>query len=304
MLDMLDMRDSDWKRILDRIDDGRCTPFLGAGACAGIFPVGSEIAQDWAREYSYPLALEDSYNLARVAQFVSVTEDDEMRPKEKIRKYFRDVPLPDFFAPDEPHGILAELPFPIYMTTNYDDCMTKALISRNKDPIQEVYRWNNHVRMKEESIFEKEPGFQPSPARPIVFHLHGYLKTVESLVLTEDDYLDILVMMSREEKLLPTRIHEAMTGSSLLFLGYRIADWDFRVLFRSIVGSLQKSIARGHISVQLVPGHNKFDKEQLEKVQQYLMKYFGQLRIRMYWGTCREFATELRQRWTEYKHGN
>ncbi len=301
---MPDMQERDWRRLLKRIEEGKCTPFLGAGACAGVFPVASQIAQDWAREYSYPL--EDTYDLARVAQFVAVTEDN-MLPKEKIQKCFQDVPLPDFFAPDEPHGVLAELPFPIYITTNYDDCMTKALKSRHKDPIQEMCRWNSFLRMNKESIFNKEPGFKPIAARPIVFHLHGHLRTAQSLVLTEDDYLDFLVMMSRDDphdELLPPCIRLAMAGSSLLFLGYRIADWDFRVLFRSIFSYLQKSIAYAHISVQLVPGHGKLEKDQLEKAQQYLVKYYSKLEIGMYWGTCRQFAAELKQRWTEYKHGS
>ena len=34
---------------------------------------------------------------------------------------------PDFRAPSEPHAVLADLPLPIYMTTNYDDFMVKAL---------------------------------------------------------------------------------------------------------------------------------------------------------------------------------
>src|SRR5260370_41337975 len=113
---MLDMQERDWKRLLERIKAGNCTPFLGAGACAGFFPVGSQIAQDWAREHGYPLALEDANDLARVAQFVAVTEDN-MLPKEKIQTLFLGVPLPDFFAPNELQGVLAELPFPIYMTT-------------------------------------------------------------------------------------------------------------------------------------------------------------------------------------------
>jgi hypothetical protein len=300
---MPDMDERDWRRLLERIKDGKCTPFLGAGACAGVFPTGSQIAQDWAQELGYPSALEDTSDLAHVAQFVAVTEDS-MSPKEKIQKYFQGVRLPNFFADNEPHGVLAELPFPIYITTNYDDCMTRALKSRDKDPIQEICRWNSLVKMDEESIFKKEPGFKPTPARPIVFHLHGHLKTVESLVLTEDDYLDFLVMMSKDDKLLPSCILLAMAGSSLLFLGYRIADWDFRVLFRSIVSRMEISLGRSHVSVQLAPGQGKLKEDQLKNAQQYLVKYYGKLDIRMYWGECSEFAAELKQRWEEYKRGS
>ena len=67
------------------------------------------------------------------------------------------------------------------------------------------------------------------------------MKIPESLVLTEYDYLDFLAAISSNKKLLPPRIQKAFTDSSLLFLGYRIADWDFHVLFRILAGYLERS---------------------------------------------------------------
>lgn len=124
----------------------------------------------------------------------------------------------------------------------------------------------------------------------------------ESLVLTEDDYLDFLVNISREQDLLPPRIQEALTGASLLFIGYRIADWDFRVLFRSLDSYFEKSLGRAHVSVQLIPDVGS--PEQKENAKEYLDRYFGKLNIRVYWGDCREFAAELKKRWEDYKRGN
>ena len=67
------LEEKDWERLLQRIKDGKCTPFLGAGVSAGKIPVGSQIASEWAKKYDYPMA--DSYDLIRVAQFVAVTEE-------------------------------------------------------------------------------------------------------------------------------------------------------------------------------------------------------------------------------------
>lgn len=298
---MLSMSEGDWKRLLGRIKEGRCTPFLGAGACAGVYPLSSHIASAWAQEHDYPM--EDSHDLARVSQYIAVTED-YMEPKDKIQREFQKYPLPDFNALDEPHGLLAELPLPIYMTTNYDDCMVEALRSRNKEPKLELCRWNKFVKENVKSVFKARTDYSPTPANPIVFHLHGNINVPESLVLTEDDYLDFLVNISMDQGLLPSRILRAMTGSSLLFLGYRLADWDFRVLFRSIIRYLEKTLQRTHVSVQIAPGRGGFTEEQQEKAQQYLIKYFDKLDIRIYWGTCREFAVELRSRWVDFNHGN
>ena len=80
-----------------------------------------------------------------------------------------------------------------------------------------------------------DPGLVPTQANPVVFHLHGHYDVPESLVLTEDDYLDFLVAVSRDDGLLPHQIQKALAGASLLFLGYRLADWNFRVIHRGLV---------------------------------------------------------------------
>jgi hypothetical protein len=50
-----------WDLLLQRIKDGNCTPFLGAGAYVGKIPIGSQIANEWAKKYDYPI--EDPSNL-------------------------------------------------------------------------------------------------------------------------------------------------------------------------------------------------------------------------------------------------
>jgi len=293
------LEETDWTLLLRRIKGGKCTPFLGAGACSGALPLGSEIAQEWAQEHGYPL--EDCSDLARVAQFLAV-QYDPMFPKEEILTRFEDCKPPDFTAPDEPHGILADLPLLIYMTTNYDDFMVQALKSRDREPKKEMCRWNRLVK-GQPCIFESEPGFRPTIANPVVFHLHGHTEMVESLVLTEDDYLDFLVNISRDQDLIPPRIRIAMAGTSLLFIGYSLTDWDFRVLFRGLVTSTEPSLRRISVTVQLLPVPTDASESTRQRVQQYLDEYFNRIDVRVYWGTAREFAAELRQRWEDFSNG-
>ena len=292
------LEEKDWKLLLRRIKDGKCTPFLGAGACCEKIPIGSQIANEWAKKYDYPM--EDSYDLIRVAQFVAVTED-AMTPKEelckKINELLKEVTPKYFEIPDELHGVLADLPLPVYITTNYDDFMVRALKSRGKTPNQEICRWNNCIKQSKQTSSD----FVPTPENPLVYHLHGFYEIPESLVLTEDDYLDFLVAISKDQNLLPPRIQEAFTNTSLLFLGYRIADWDFRVLFRILSEYLDRSLTRKHISVQLVPGN--VSETQKEKAQKYLDCYFAELQIQVYWQDCREFAAELKTRWEAFNRG-
>jgi len=292
------LEDGDWHTLLQRIAAKKCTPFLGAGACHGVLPLGSKVAANLAEEYDYPL--EDRHDLARVAQYIAVGYD-ALFPKERIADSFKNVPAPDFASVDEPHALLADLNLPVYVTTNYDDFMYKALEDRRRRPRRELCHWHQGLERTQKSVFALDSSYVPDESNPVVFHLHGHVDVPESLVLTEDDYLDFLKRMSENSNLLPPRIQQAFTGASLLFLGYSISDWDFRVLFRSLVSSLAISQQRAHVSVQLAPGGEALSGEQRTKMQQYLDRYFGQLHIRVYWGTCREFAIELRQRWDAFQ---
>jgi hypothetical protein len=80
-------------------------------------------------------------------------------------------------------------------------------------------------------------------------------------------------------------------------VGYSLSDWNFRVLFRSVVSYLEISTRRVHISVQLSPLKNKASDEQKRSAEQYLNSYFSKLDIRVYWGDARDFARELREHW-------
>ena len=293
--------DRDWKLLLDRIKAGKCTPFLGAGACEGVLPLGSKIANGWAKEYNYPL--EDCADLVKVAQFLAV-EVDPMFPKEDLLRQFNQKieqnGLPDFTDAVEPHSVLADLPLPVYMTQNYDDFMIRALQARNKQPKQVLCKWNKYIADcpgQDDDTF-----YDPTENAPIVFHLHGHNKVPESLVLTEDDYLDFLVNISRDQDLLPPRIQRSLTGTSLLFVGYNLSDWNFRVLFRGLVVSTEKSLRRMSISVQLPPLKPGATAEENSKAQQYLNEYFERIDIKVYWGTAHEFMTELRTRWEAMKN--
>ncbi len=289
MLNVLEERD--WDSLIGTIRDGNCTPFLGAGACAGAIPLGSEIAQKWAQEHNYPL--KDSWDLTCVAQCLSIKRYPEF-PKDKMVRLLQTIPPPDFNAPDEPHGVLADLPLPIYITTNYDDFMVKALRSRRRNPRRELCRWNPFLSDLP-SVFDRGSGDEVSVANPVVFHFHGHDKVTESLVLTEDDYLDFLVSISKDPEIIPRQIEKALASTSLMFIGYRLADWSFRVLFRGIIGSLPRSLGRIRITVQLVPDPGEgFTPEQ---VQRYLEDYFARDNVRVYWGKARNFARDLRKHW-------
>jgi hypothetical protein len=284
------MHDSQWLTLMERIDRGRCTPFIGAGACVPALPLASDIAARLIGDDGYPLG--DGDDLARVAQYLAVRYD-AMYPKERVQKELSGLGPPDFDDVHEPHAVLADLPLPLYITTNYDDFMLQALARRRRDSRQEICKWNRSYQVQQDPApMGDDRTHQPTPANPIVFHLHGRLGVPESLVLTEDDYLDFLVTLSERPDTLPHQVLGALSSSSLIFVGYSLADWDFRVLHRGLVVRGDPSLRRVSVTVQL---------RQTREAEEYLDSYFRKIDVSVFWGDAKTFAAELRDRWESFK---
>jgi hypothetical protein len=287
------LKEEDWKVLIGRINDKKCTPILGTGMRSSMLTLRAKIAQDWTKDEGYPL--EDSNNLARVARFISLKYDPDYTRRKLVDQLATIMP-PDYKDPDNPYKILADLPLPVYITTGYDDFMFQALKLAEKDVQSEMCRWNKAISDTPSILSE---GFSPTVANPLVFHFHGLADNLDSLVLTEDDYFEFLMNVSKDPKLIPSRIEKAMTGSSLLLLGYRLSDWDFRVMFHLLASYLEIATSRTHVAVQIAPVADKTPEDQRKRVQSYMDLYFEKykkLDIRIYWGTSREFLHELRDR--------
>lgn len=291
--------EKDWDVLLPRIRGGYCTPFLGAAVNYGFLPLGCEIAETWALDHKFPLKYKD--DLAKVAQYLAVTRADYTYPKELILKKLDADQKPfDFNDDSEPLNVLAKLPFPVYVTTNYDHLLYTAVEhhgrSLGREPAFELCKWNNSSKLQP-NLFKRGSKFRPTAQTPVIYHLHGHRSVVDSIVLTEDDYLDFLVSMSNDiNKFLPARIQEAITGSSVMFIGYSLADIDFRVLFRGLQSNLPAALKKLSITVQLPYEDASPNKHAAED---YISRYFGD-GMRVYWGTAKEFARDLWFRWKSF----
>jgi len=80
----------------------------------------------------------------------------------------------------------------------------------------------------------------PSVANPVVFPLpRSDGKTWTRWSLTEDDYFEFLMNVSKDRTLIPSRIEKAMTGSSLLLLRLPSKRLGFRVMFHLLASYLR-----------------------------------------------------------------
>ena len=118
----------------------------------------------------------------------------------------------------------------------------------------------------------------PTPANPVVYHLHGHTLP-DSLVLTEDDYLSFLANIARNPKLLPGPIQRALDRSTCLFIGYRLADWNFRVLFQGLRPRLK------FLNIAILKPSD--DSERAREQRDYLNSYYASMDLQVYWGTAK-----------------
>jgi hypothetical protein len=323
-------REIDWKTIIRRIKAGKCTPIISYQVSSHHFTDQKAVVEAWADETGYPMM--DRDNLARVAQFSSTTSRDALVAKEEYLDFlkqrllnqakdeqtveqsaFLDTLADELFdltfsevanrlghphyadELENPLRILAELPLPIYLTTNYATYLENALKAANKEPRTEICYWYEDLEDDVCSVFEQDPDYQPSVEEPLVFHLHGLDACPSSLVLTEDDYLDFLVKVSLDPEAVPKRVAQALADSSLLLLGYQLYDWDFRVIFRGLIATKRASRRLLSMSIQLTP--DQVGIRDFEEAQNYLEQYFDQANFDIYWGDTQSFTRELWEHW-------
>ena len=307
-----------WPALLSKInaEPCRCTPILGSGLTETLIGSTREIAQRWAETFRFPMAASDREDLPNVAQYLAATQDRDF-PRSELSKYLRKEILRRFptAPPDykldqllqfvggqrrkesstEPHRVLASLPFPLYITTNPDSLLENALVEAGKAPQSEICRWNGDLETLP-SIYDKQPDYRPDADHPLVYHLFGQFSQPESVVLTEDDYFDYLIGVTGNKDLIPGVVRAALANSALMFLGFQMDDWDFRVLFRSIMrqeGGSRRAMYK-HVAVQI-------DLEQgrildPERARRYLEEYFQDSDISIYWGNTQDFVNELASR--------
>jgi hypothetical protein len=312
-----------WPALMRNINRGKCTPIIGPHLTQKVSESPQEIARELAEKYNFPLAIHQRYDLPQVAQYLSVNQDPEF-PRDELLRHLHEklqeqigddssprvkrASLETLFAmvgkkqranePHNPYKVLAELPLPIYVTTNLSNLLSEALKAAGKDPQVEICRWNEYLEDLP-SIYDDEPDYRPDPDRPLVYHLFGTSEEPDSLVITEDDYFDFLIGVSRNKEIIPSVVNRALADTALLFLGFRMDDWSFRILFRSIMsqegGSRRKRYA--HVAAQIDPEEERFHEP--ERARRYLETYFEDSDINTFWGTVEDFTRELTQRLKE-----
>jgi hypothetical protein len=124
---------------------------------------------------------------------------------------------------------LAQLNFPIIVTTNYDSLFRDALILAGKSPTTEYYIPGRPGK-------DIDPTDDPTSQRPFLFKIHGCESNPSSMVLTDEDYIDFVLGMSEKEgqNPVPETIYFRLVKWPTLFIGYSLQDYNLRLLLKTL----------------------------------------------------------------------
>ncbi|MGP0062382.1 MAG: CHAT domain-containing protein [Isosphaeraceae bacterium] len=301
------------KESRDVVEEIGCTPVLGPGMLEPMVGPIRELARRWADESGFALAPHQREDLPQLNQFLIATQRRAFLPRGLNQRI--DLELSRRFGAlkgktvedrldsargklaKEPHRLLAQLPFPLYITTNADDQLRRALVAEGRRPRALIFPW--HERPEKDKAWPKElieldADYEPTADEPLVYYLFGRSDLLHSLVLTEDDYFAFLTGVPFGMKKAPTIVLEALVDSALMFLGFRLEGWDFRVLFRSILSlgeRLRLNEDLPNVAAQVAPEEGRHI--DTERARDYLQKTFGQVDLSIYWGTAEDFLCEL-----------
>ncbi len=318
--------DATWETLKLQIRTGNFTPVLGPGLADAILGSRQDIARGFVERWQMPLARHNQGDLAQVAQYLRVRsaegtvraqlfdylameitkrrdaatgpedpfwelgEVDPQRPGPSIVEVGRRLRKDD---PGDPYRVMAELPVKVYVTTAWTNLLQDALLNREepRKPTTMVFRWRDAGMNggSPQDLIE-----EPTREHPLVYHLFGRFDHPQSLVLTEEDYFGWFTAWHTRRADIPAVVRSALVEKSLLFAGFRLDDWDFRVIFQAIrsFGGYHLLDQNLHVGVQLSPENQLIEPE---AAQEYLESYFGD-KVNIYWGDTRRFLDELRAR--------
>ena len=210
-----------------------------------------------------------------------------------------DRKLHESFAVDCSPGLLHETLARIeatrlYVTTNYDDLLEKALAPRQPHVIIDrgdkglkVVVGGNPASASTDADKTLPSGSSDNdddvkappaasigddlykmlnnpktgePSHPVLFKMHGSVDKKDArndcYLITEEDYVDFLGRA--DGKYVPPYVSRLMEGKDFLFLGYSLEDWNVRVILRKL---LSRSAAGSVKFWAIVSGHSEVEQQ-------------------------------------------
>ena len=257
------------EEVVEALGAGALVPLLGAGVNLSDradgeawtrgenLPSASELAKYLAGKLRYPEP-QTAGDLQRVSQYVQARRGDGT-----LFRYLHEV-FSERYVPTRLHGFLATLParlelatgrrrYQLIVTTNYDDALEQAFAAAGERC--DVVWYERPVgpecsgrarcvhRTHEGATHHIERANEYAGLslddRSVILKVHGAVDRAaatalqDSYVISEDHYIEYL-SDTRLNDLFPVTLLGTLFTSHFLFLGYRLVDWNVRVILHQI----------------------------------------------------------------------
>ncbi|HYP53289.1 MAG TPA: SIR2 family protein [Pyrinomonadaceae bacterium] len=247
--------------VAEQVAARQCVLFFGAGihfpspdATKFDYPVdkapprGRQLAERLAERCDYPY--DDKSNLPRVAQYFE-SKKTRWRLVKEIEKE-----VETGREPSPVLRMLADLDFPVVITTNYDHLYERALeqtaAARGLPAAYDVSVYSPKVDSQNKTA---DCAARPDPARPYVLKIHGDIARPESLVVTDEDYIQFVLRMGDKHPHHPfgKNVLAHLMRWPTLFIGYSLIDYNLRLLFKTLRWRLDAAQIPPTFAVDLKP---------------------------------------------------
>jgi hypothetical protein len=216
MPEALQRKPIDWDYLLDKIRDEECLLILGHEVFADA--QGEAVHTRLMRTLDLP-------NNPYVQRYYPSDDfflfDHKSRRTQfchQVKRFYRDQ------TPGELLGLLAEIPFHIYLTITPDLLLPQA--------------FQQHDFVFQHGYYKKNTDPQsirpPSAENPLVYNLFGCVENEESLVLSHDDLYDYFKSIFARRSMPSELKDELREVRNLLFLGVPFDKWYLQILLREL----------------------------------------------------------------------
>jgi len=251
-------------------------------------PIGGQLSGLLADMCHYP-ADQDRWNLQRVSWYYQWWK--------KSRYQLIDAVKEAVHKGREPSPVLrglARLGFPIVITTNYDNLYERALMQIAPTGVAPTPAAGPESAMAEDGLFDKfvyspksteiTKDCSPNPAQalPYLLKIHGDLEQRESLVITDEDYIQFVLRMGDCKPFHPVgqNVLTYLTNWPTLFIGYRLVDYNLRLLFKTLRWKIDPANIPPSFAVDMSPDvliRSSLESQQISFIEKNLWDFVPDL---------------------------
>jgi hypothetical protein len=232
-------------------------------------PIGNQLSELLATKCTYPD--QDRWNLQRVSSYYEWLSGFRSQLVTEVRGAIHmeigsetaDQPTPPT-SEREPSPVLrglARLGFPIVITTNYDQLYEKALKQIQQPPApgtpvpESEPDFYKSIYSPKSTVRTNDCPAVPSSKSPYLLKIHGDLDQDDSIVITDEDYIQFVLRMGDKHPYHPVGKNTLyyLTKWPTLFIGYRLNDYNLRLLIKTLRWRMDPAQIPASYSVDMKP---------------------------------------------------